>query len=493
MADDPAVRLTYGELEQRSRSLSGYWTEQGLRAGDHVAILMDNHVDYAVAAWAAQRSGCYYTPVNWHLQPDEVAYIVADCQARFLVTRAPLIELARSALSQLPRSPTVIYAGGGTAPSDWLELETIVEDERWADRSADVEGTTMPYSSGTTGLPKGILFDPDPRPLGQPGSTLLARNNYEVDADTVGLIPAPLYHAAPLASLIQYSRYGGRSVLMPRFDPELLLRTIQDQRVTHVQMVPTMFVRLLRLPESVRHKYDLTSLRYVIHAAAPCPVEVKRAIIEWFGPIVHEYYSGSEAVGQTRIDTAEWLAHPGSVGKTSAGAIHILNSSGRQLPPGEPGAVYFEASSGFKYNGDAHKTSQVYDSHGWATMGDLGYVDSDGYLYLTGRSGDTIISGGVNIYPREVEDALIADSRIADVAVVGVSDEEFGQRVVGLVCLESGVAATDRLAADLIAQCRRRLAHFKCPRDIEFVQQLPRTPTGKLQRHRLRVAGRSAL
>jgi acyl-CoA synthetase (AMP-forming)/AMP-acid ligase II len=344
----------------------------------------------------------------------------------------------------------------------------------------------MLYSSGTTGRPKGVRNAKPGAALGTVSELFRRRVAlHGLDGAMVYLSTAPLYHSAPLRYNAMAHRLGGTSVVMEKFDAEQSLALIERFRVTHSQWVPTMLVRLLRLPEDVRARYDLSSHRYAIHAAAPCPEHVKRALIDWWGPIVHEYYSGTEGNGQTAISTAEWLAHPGSVGRAILGTLHIVDSHGREVAPGETGTVYFEGGPQFEYYKDPAKTLASRTSEGWSTLGDIGHVDSDGYLYLTDRAAHMIITGGVNVYPQEVENVLVGHPLVADAAVFGVPDEEFGEQVAAAVELIEGTSGTPALESELVAHCRARLAHLKCPRSIAFHDKLPRHETGKLYKRML--------
>ncbi|HVW43321.1 MAG TPA: AMP-binding protein [Amycolatopsis sp.] len=477
--------LTYGQLTRHSIQLARLWRERGLRVGDHIAVLMNNRPEYLEAIWAARRSGLYYTPINWHLTADEVRYIVENCDARALVVSENLLDVAEAALTGNDRVVVKLAVGGER--SGWDRYENTVYRTSDAPLEQEIEGQQLLYSSGTTGRPKGILhseIDPD-RAFGDVGADMLWQNTYGWDETCVDLEPGPLYHAAPLVAAMRMHRFGGSVVVMERFDAETVLRAIEQYRVTSAQFVPTMFVRMLRLPEQKRAAYDLCSLRMVVHAAAPCPVDVKHRMIEWLGPIVHEYYSATEAAGRVAIGPEEWLRHPGSVGRPEPGALVITAEDGTPLPAGEDGVIWFtKPEKRFSYHGDAGKSASMYNERGWATMGDLGHLDAEGYLFLTGRSGDTIISGGVNIYPREVEDVLIGHDLVDDVAVIGIPDEEYGQSVRAVIKLRHG-AGSPELAAEIIAWCRDRLAHYKCPKSIRFTAELPRTPTGKMMKHRL--------
>jgi acyl-CoA synthetase (AMP-forming)/AMP-acid ligase II len=464
-----------------------------------VAIMLANRPEYFEIAWGAQRAGTYWTPVNWHLTAEEAAYIVADCGASVVFASPETAEAA----ARLPGVRVLVTgdrakAAAGSDPSDapsqpggLASYEAAIAGLSTEPIAAEVEGSTVFYSSGTTGRPKGIKRAAEFPPFGT-GLALDQVMNlvYGFGPDSVYLCPGPLYHAAPLGFSMGTQRNGGTVVLMDRFDPAGCLRAIEAHRVTHVQFVPTHFVRLLRLPEPVRRGFNLGSLNRVIHAAAPCPPEVKRQMIDWLGPVLWEYYAGSEGNGMTVIDTPDWLSHPGSVGRSLSAALHIVDERGDERPAGEDGLIYFEGTA-FEYHNDPAKTAGSRDERGWSTLGDIGHLDADGFLYLSDRRTDLIISGGVNLYPREIEEALIGHPAVADVAVIGVPDPDMGQSVLAVVQPSEPDAESESesaaLAAELIAYCRGRLAGFKCPRSVEFVAELPRTPTGKLLRRQLRA------
>lgn len=495
--DKPAVimgagdELRYQDLARQSRQLAALLYERGLRAGSHVAIMMDNTTRYFPAAWAAQRSGLFYTPVNWHLTAAEAAYIVADCGAQALITTSVLGELAHQIVAA-NHGPTTLFMGGGAQPG-FEDYEAALLGVTDAARPDEVEGHYMFYSSGTTGRPKGIK----PKLTGAPFGTGLAIDNmlptiYGFGADTTYLCPGPLYHAAPLGWSLATQRNGGTVVVMEKFDAEQALALIESHHVTHAQFVPTMFVRILKLPAEVRSRYDLSSLRAVVHAAAPCPVAVKEQMIEWLGPIVHEYYAGSEGNCFFMTDSTTWLAHKGTVGKAVLGTAHILDDDGQEVPNGEVGQIWFEGGGTFEYHNDPGKTAGVYNDRGWSTLGDLGHLDDEGFLFLSDRRSDLILTGGVNVYPQEVEEVLAMHVKVADVAVIGVADEEMGQRVVAVVQPEVGIAPSPALAEELIEFCKVELAGFKRPRTISFDPDLPRLPSGKILRREVRdryVAG----
>jgi len=477
--------LTYGELDAAANRLARLWRSAGLAVGDHVAVLMENNAAYLPVVWAAQRSGLYYTALNSHLRTAEIQYILDDCGARALVTSTAMAE----AVSALDLGGVGIRLSvHGTLPGfdPYEQAVAAVAPDPLED---ECEGREMLYSSGTTGKPKGVRKALVPTAVGDPtaapvqiAGALAARG---VGPGSVYLSPAPLYHSAPLVYSMSMHRLGATAVVMEHFDPAQCLDLIERHGVTHAQFVPTMFIRLLQLPEQERTRHDLSSLRSVVHAAAPCPVAVKRRMLEWWGPIIDEYYAGTEDIGATWITAAEWLAHPGSVGRPMQPA-HIVGPGGDELGPGEEGVVYFEGGRPFEYHNDPEKTASVTDGHGWRTLGDIGFLDEDGYLYLTDRQAHMIISGGVNIYPQEAENVLASHPLVADVAVIGVPDPEMGEAVKAVVQLADPASAGPEAEAQLIAECRRQLATYKCPRSVDFVDELPRDPNGKLYKRLLK-------
>jgi acyl-CoA synthetase (AMP-forming)/AMP-acid ligase II len=481
--------VTYRQLNDRSNQVAGLLRDRGLGFGDHIGIFMENTPRYLEVVWAAQRSGIYFTPINFHFNAEEVAYIVDDCDASAFITSAALSEVASEVTQLLPaRVETRLVVGGRL--DGYEEYEEAISGYAAEPLEEELEGHAMMYSSGTTGRPKGIRYPLERKPVGTPDPMLAGFGaTYGLDGDAVYLSPAPLYHAAPLQFCIAVHRFGGTAVVLENFDPEGCLAAIERYKVTHAQFVPTMFVRMLKLPDAVRAKYDLSSLEIAIHAAAPCPIEIKRRMIEWWGPIIFEYYSSTEGMGSTMITSEDWLAHPGSVGQAFYSKMHILDEEGHELPTGEPGVVWFEPGErtmNFEYHKDPEKTARTRDTRGWASVGDIGYVDEEGYLYLTDRRDFMIVSGGVNIYPQEAENLLITHDRVMDAAVFGIPDPEMGERVHAVVQpIDMGDAGPE-LERELVSFCREHLAHYKCPKSIDFDAELPRQPTGKLYKRLLR-------
>jgi fatty-acyl-CoA synthase len=484
--------LTYADLDAASNRLARLLRAQGLRPGDHIALLLENHLRYFEVAWAALRSGLYVTTVNRYLTGPEAGYIVDDCGARVLVSSRAVHEAASMIPEQAPGCRRFLVVDGPPegASEHFESYEEALNEQPAEPLEEEPLGEFMLYSSGTTGRPKGIA-----RPLsGRPVSKGLAmgvtlKGLFRADADTVYLSPAPLYHSAPIGFTTAIQSLGGTVVMMDRFDARDALQALAKYAVTHSQWVPTMFSRMLKLPEEERARFDLSAHRVAIHAAAPCPRKVKEEMFAWWGPILHEYYAGTETNGLTYVGPEDWLAHPGTVGRAVMGKIHICNEDGTELPTGEPGIVYFERDRlPFSYHKDAEKTrSAQHPQHPtWTALGDIGYVDEEGYLHLTDRASFMIISGGVNIYPQEIENELIMHPKVEDVAVIGVPHPEFGEEVKAIVQLVAGVDAEPTLADELLAFARERLAAYKCPRSVDFEAELPRLPTGKLYKRLLK-------
>ena len=477
--------VTYRELTDRSRRAAQLMRSVGAEKGSAIAFMLENHPRFLELAWGAQRAGLRYTAISPRLTAEEVAYMLEDAGARVLFASAATADVAREAAARNPGVGAAIGVDEGVSGFD--SYDQLVADQPAAPLGDEAEGLEFLYSSGTTGRPKAIKAELALDEIGTPPAIVpLFERLYGFGADTVYLSPAPLYHSAPLRFNMAVHRLGGTTVVMDRFDPAWALDLIERHGVTHVQMVPTMFIRLLRLSEEERGAHDISTLRSVIHAAAPCPPDVKRQMIEWLGPIIEEYYSATEVYLLTAIGSDDWLAHPGSVGRALVGTPHIVDDDGTELPAGEVGTVWSEGGPQFEYHNAPEKTADSRDRRGWTTVGDIGYLDEDSYLYLTDRKADMIISGGVNIYPQEAENVLATHPAVADAAVFGIPDEELGEDVKGVVQALPGAATGPELEAELIAYCHEQLAKYKCPRTIDFTDELPRHPTGKLYKRLLR-------
>jgi fatty-acyl-CoA synthase len=470
--------VTFADLEARANRLAHFLRRAGLIPGDTIAVLMENNEHIHAAMWAARRSGLYYTVVNTHLSAAEFAYIVTDSGAKAVVSSSAM----RPLCEQLPIDGLVAAVVADDDLDGWLRYPECVAAEAATPIADERDGLLLQYSAGSTGRPKGIR-----RPLSSasPNLTTPVFEALGVTGDAVYLSPAPTYHTAPAMWTMAAQAVGATTVVMERFDAELALESIERYGVTHAQFVPSMFVRMLRLPEKTRRRYDLSSLRRVVHAAAPCPPDIKRQMIDWWGPIVDEYYGSSEGAGISFIRAEEWLERPGSVGKPMLGEPHILDEHGTELPVGEIGDIFYGGGYPFEYLNDEVQTANSRSAQGWVTVGDVGYVDDDGYLYLTDRRNHMIISGGVNIYPQETENMLLSHPLIVDAAVFGVPDDVMGQAVKAVVQLADPARASEDLATDLMTWLRDRMAHYKCPRSISFETQLPRTDAGKLYKRQL--------
>jgi acyl-CoA synthetase (AMP-forming)/AMP-acid ligase II len=493
--DQPAIimggsgeTVTYGEYEARSNRVAHLLRAAGLRRGDHICVFMENQPTLLEIEGGAERTGLYFTLINTYLQPEEVAYILANSRSRMLFSSAARREVAQAAAAMTPQLERMLMAGTGQPPAGWESYEAAVASYPDKPVSDESLGAAMLYSSGTTGQPKGILRD---LPGSAPGETLpvleFVQHMFGFRTGMTYLNPAPLYHSAPQASVSSALRLGATAVVMEHFDAEQWLALVERYRVTHCQMVPVMFNRLLRLPQEVRARYDTSSLECIVHAAAPCPVHIKQAMIDWLGPIITEYYGATEANGFTFCDSAQWLAHPGTVGRPILGEVLILDDAGDPCPAGTDGTIWFRGATAFEYFDDPVKTEQGRSRDGTAsTVGDVGHLDADGYLYLTDRKTYMIISGGVNIYPQEAENLLAGHPAVLDVAVIGVPNEDLGEEVKAVVQPADPASAGPDLGAELVEYCRARLAHFKCPKSVDFVSDLPRYPTGKLYKRVLR-------
>jgi long-chain acyl-CoA synthetase len=487
-------RVSYAEFEARTNRLAHLLRAEGLRRLDHYAIFMENNPRYLECNGAGERSGLYYTCINSYLTADELAYIVGNSESQVLITSIARLPVARAALEQCPRVKRCLVVDGGDTVRElggprFVDFEQAVAAHPATPIADESLGAAMLYSSGTTGRPKGILRPLPEQPPSQPLMPLFGFLDklWQCREGMLYLSPAPLYHSAPQANVALTIRRGGTVVIMEQFEPEAYLALVEKHRITHTQLVPTMFSRMLKLPPEVRRRYDLSSLQFVVHAAAPCPVPVKEQMIEWWGPIIHEYYGATEGLGFTACNSAEWLAHRGTVGKVLLGDLHVLDVNMQPAPKGQSGELWFKTASPFVYFNDPERTRATRSADGtMSTVGDVGYVDDDGFLHLTDRSTFMIISGGVNIYPQECENLLITHPQVADAAVFGVPNEDLGEEVKAVVQPMPGVPASDDLANRLIAFCREHLAPMKCPRSVDFTEALPRLPTGKLYKKPLR-------
>ena len=481
--------LTFQDLNGQSNQVAHYFRSVGLQPGDAVAIMMENNVAFFVLCWGAQRAGLQYTAASSRLTVGELEYIVKDCGAKVFVTSSEKREIAVEVRPLLASVRCLMVDG---TVEGYESLESAVAPFPIEPIADECEGGDMLYSSGTTGRPKGVKQKLSLAPMGSPVALVsLMQALYGFDENTVYISPAPFYHAAPLRYIMNTLRLGGTVVALEHFDPEVLLRTIETYRVTHGQFVPTMFVRLLKLDEKTRSQFDVSSLKVAIHAAAPCPIPIKQQMIAWWGQVIFEYYAGTEGNGFCAISSAEWLKKPGSVGRPLLGELHICDEAGEELAVGEPGTIYFGGTAPFEYHNDPEKTASSRHPKGWSTLGDIGYVDEDGYLFLTDRKANMIISGGVNIYPQEAENILTMHPLVADVAVFGVPNEEFGEEVKAVVqpVRWQDVDSEEKqrtVERELIAFCKEQLAGFKCPRSVDFAAELPRHPTGKLYKRLLR-------
>lgn len=476
--------ITYQQLEDRSNQCAHLLRSEGLARASVIAVLMENHARYLEITIAAERSGLYFTSISTQLTAPEAAYIVKDAGATVLFVSKAKLALGKDIAQQVPGLKVFLVDGQADDVRDYVTERDAMPVSRIGDES---QGAPMLYSSGTTGRPKGVKFPlPDARIDEMDGLTNLAVEWFNYNPDMIYLSPAPMYHTAPLRWSMSVLKVGGTVIVMEKFDAAESLRYIQDEHITHSQWVPTHFVRMLKLPRNVREQYDLSSLQLAFHAAAPCPVPIKEEMIAWWGPIIHEFYAGTEFNGLTAIGPMEWMTHKGSVGPAVFGKIHILSDEGEELPVRKEGLIYFEGGNAFSYHNDEEKTRGAYNEQGWSTLGDIGWLDEDGFLYLTDRKSFMIISGGVNIYPQEIEDAIITHEQVADVAVIGAPDEDLGERLVAIVQPLDWSDSGDALATSIRDHLKGKLAKMKIPKQIDFMQQLPRHATGKLYKRLLR-------
>jgi long-chain acyl-CoA synthetase len=480
--------VTYAELEARTNQLAHFLRSRGLKRLDHYAIFMENNARYLECCGAGERAGLYFTCINSFLTPQELAYIINNSESKVLIFSEEKRAVAIEALSQCPKVEVALVVNGPGDGNRILNFDDALASMSTTPIADESVGTAMLYSSGTTGQPKGII-----RPLPeQPPSQQLPlfdflQKLWRYREGLAYLSPAPLYHSAPQAAVNLVIRNGGTAIIMENFDPERYLQLVEQYRPTHSQLVPTMFSRMLKLPQAVRDRHDLSSLEVVIHAAAPCPAQVKEQMIDWWGPIIHEYYGATEGLGFAACDSAQWLAHRGTVGKVMLGDLHVLVQNMQPCPKGTSGTLWFKTATPFEYFNDPAKTADARSPDAsMSTVGDVGYVDDDGFLYLTDRATFMIVSGGVNIYPQECENLLITHPKIADAAVFGIPNEDLGEEVKAVVQVMPGIPASSALSDELIAFCAKHLSRQKCPRSVDFEAELPRLPTGKLYKRLLR-------
>ncbi|OUS14811.1 acyl-CoA synthetase [Gammaproteobacteria bacterium 50_400_T64] len=480
---------TYRQLNERSNQLAQLMWARGLRPGDHIAIFMENNLRYFEVMWAALRSGLYLTTVNQYLTDEEAGYIVDNCGADVLIASKRLSDVAGKLKAFAPNCRHWLMVDGTV--DGYEAYEDAIASQPTNNLDAEPAGQFMLYSSGTTGRPKGIFRPMLSRGIADEVGPIgtIQQKVWGVDKDAIYLSPAPLYHSAPLAFCHGILANGGTVVMMPKFKEVDALEALDKYKVTHSQWVPTMFTRILKMPAEQREGYDFSAHRVAIHAAAPCPDGIKQQMLDWWGPIIHEYYGGSELNGLTHSGPQDWINHPGTVGKPIFGILHICDDDGKELPANEAGLIYFEMPEiPFVYHGEEDKTKEAqHPQHpNWTALGDVGYMDEDGFLFLTDRATFMIISGGVNIYPQEIEDAIIMHEKVADVAVIGVPNEEMGEEVKAVVETPKGITGDDALAGEILAYAREHIAHYKCPKSVDFIDQLPRLPTGKLYKRILK-------
>ncbi len=476
--------VSYRQLDARTNQYAHFFRSIGLQHGDVVAICMENRPEFFEFVWGAQRSGLIYLAISNRLTAAEINYILRDSGARIFISSFALGDVLGAIETSVDR-----YLVEGACPG-YKALPAILADMPTTPIADERAGISMLYSSGTTGHPKGVSVPlPEDSDIATPNSlTGIAQGAFGFSQDSIYLSPAPLYHAAPLGWCMAVTRLGGTIVIMEKFDPEAALAAVEKYRITDSQWVPTHFVRMLKLPQEVRRRYDLSHLKCAVHAAAPCPVPIKQAMIDWFGPIICEYYAGTEGNGFTFISSEEWLTHQGSVGRALGAIIHICDEEGNEVPARTEGTVYFESNSQFRYHNDPEKSaaSRHPDHPSWSMLGDVGWLDDEGYLYLTDRKSFMIISGGVNIYPQEIENLLVSHPRVVDAAVIGAPDDEMGERVLAIVQPLVWSDAGDALAEELRVYLRASLSGVKMPRQIDFREELPRHATGKLYKRLLR-------
>lgn len=476
--------LSYCELDAATNQTAHVFRDLGLKTRDGIVILCENHSRYYELTWGAHRAGLYFTPVSWHSKAEEIAYILKNSGAKAFIASSRFAVVAAKAMTMLTHEVKTLSLLGEI--DGFERLETLRASKPKIPIADEASGREMLYTSGTTGHPKGVKFPLTGLSIDHtaPDDMMLRHEGYKPGA--VVMAPGPLYHASPLMTTRAAHRFGASVLIIDKFDAEETLALIEKYKVTHMICVPTHFIRMMKLPEDVRLKYDVSSVTCIMHTGAPCPVDTKRAIIDWFGPVVVEIYSGTERIGGSMIRSDEWLAHPGSIGRGAGGGVYVVDETDWSvLPAGETGVIYFDTGEKFEYHGDTEKTKSLYSPQGWRTYGDIGYVDEDGYIYLTDRKANMIISGGINVYPQESENRLITHPKVADVAVFGIPNAAFGEEVKAVVQPAEGLVPCAELEAELIAYCKEVLASFKCPRSVDFDPALPRQDNGKLYKQKL--------
>ena len=475
--------LTYGMLDAKSNQIAHLYRECGLQVGDTIAVCMENHPQFFSVVWGSQRSGMIQVGISNRLTPDEISYILQDSGANILISSKQMLPLMDKLKASNPDVRQFIFGSG-----DARDLDAALADKPTTPIADQRAGTDMLYSSGTTGRPKGIRLPlPEDEAIdARNGLGALAEMVFGFHKDCKYLSPAPLYHAAPLRWNMGVHALGGTSIIMEKFDPEHALQLIEQYQCDVGQWVPTHFVRMLKLPEEIRLKYDVSSIKSAVHAAAPIPIPIKEAMIDWWGPVLNEYYAGTEGNGFVLCNSENWLTHKGTVGQPINCTVHICDEEGKEVPVGDEGQIYFEGGNKFEYHNDPEKTKAATHPEGWTSLGDVGKLDEDGFLYLTDRKSFMIISGGVNIYPQEIENALITHHKVADAAVIGAPDPDMGEKVVAVVQPANLNDADEDFAQELEAFLRKSLSGVKIPRQIDFREELPRHPTGKLYKRLLR-------
>lgn len=477
---------SYRALEAATNQIAHLFRSLGLSIGDGIVVMCQNHMRYFELFWAAHRAGLYFTPISWHATAEEARYIIENSEAKAFIASSRFKDVAKDVQKSIGGDLSFLSVLGDV--ESFTPLEDLAVSHSTTPIADETAGREMLYTSGTTGRPKGVKFPLTGKPIEDTAPDDLSYIAEGYGPGAVVLAPGPLYHASPLMSSRAMHRFGGAVLIIDKFDAEETLRYIEQYQVTHLICVPTHFVRMLKLPDEVRKKYDVSSVTLIMHTGAPCPVETKYAMIDWFGPIIVEFYGGTERVGGALIRSEEWLAHPGSIGRSVMGAAYVVDEETWQpLPTGETGVIYFDTGEEFVYHGDQDKTNAMHSPQGWRTLGDIGRMDEEGYIYLTDRKSNMIISGGVNVYPQEAESRLITHPKVADVAVFGIPNEAFGEEVKAVVQPATGVAAGADLEVELIAYCKEVLAGFKCPRSIDFDPHLPRQDNGKLYKQALKA------